>query len=222
MKFKILGNELANLVKVLDKMVDDVKLKVENNNLVIDTVNIGRTMFAKFKVAITDAEDGEIGVRMKDLKMVSNMFKKDEVEFIGKNGYVLVTNGKKRIKIPEIEIEEEVPELPEFNTDVKIVIDASELKQLIKDIKNFGDDMVFDGKVVKAYSDVHEYEYELEDYDGPERKIIVGIDLISVPIVYNSKEYIIRYGEETPFIVEAEGEFGEAIFVIAPRIDDEE
>jgi len=72
MQFRIIGSDLAKIVKVLDKMVEEVVLKVENGVLNINVMNIERTVLANFKINVNeDSVNGEVGIRIKDLKSIS-------------------------------------------------------------------------------------------------------------------------------------------------------
>ena len=221
MKFRVVGSELGKLVQVLDKMVEDVVFEVKEDNLEVNVMNIERTMFAKFVIPVTDAEEGKVGLRVKDLKLVAKMFKKGDVMFqeLGE-GNVLVTDGRKKIKIPEIDSGDDgLPELPEFDTDTVLKVPEKEFVQVIRDVKQLADAVKFEGKVAKAVSMNHEYEYEFEEGEG-ESSIVVGIGLIELPTKLKAKEYVLRWGGDTPLIVEANGEFLEGVFVIAPRVED--
>ncbi len=223
MKFKVFGNELANVVQVLDKMVDEVVLKADSEDgLIIEVMNIERTVFSKIHVAASDVEPGKVAVTVKDLKMISKMFKGNDVEFDSTKleGFVIVSDGKRKVKIPQIEVDDlDMPELPEFETTVRIELTQKEFSQILKDVKQFTDAVRFDGGKVIAVSSTHEYEYEIETAEG-EGKIVVGVPLLELPLKMKAKQYVLRFADETPMIVEAIGDMANAVFVIAPRVEE--
>jgi len=217
MKFSILNDELKKLVKLLDKMTDEVVFDVSDGHMKLRVVNIERTAFAELAVVADVKEEGKFAIRVKDVKKIVSMFKKEELEFSREDGFIIVKGERKKIKFPEIDAEEFDQTLPEFEYQETIKIDLSEFKQVVKDAKQLGDAVKIVGSKLSVVDSQYEYEYEFENVEG-ESEIVVSVQLLELPIMLKVSEYEVKFGEGTPLVVYFEDDFISGRFVIAPRI----
>jgi len=220
MKVKVLVDELKKLTKLLEKMTDEVVFVVEDGFIKLRLVNIERTAFAEIGIHADVQEDGKFAIRVKDLKKVVSMFKKEELEFVSEDGFIVVKGEKKKIKIPEIEAEEFDQTLPEFEFEQTMKVDLSEYKQFVKDAKQLGEAVKISGNKLIVVDSQYEYEYEFDDVQGSS-EIVVGVRLLELPLVLSVPVYDFKFGSGTPLVVEIDDDFIKGRFVIAPRLSEE-
>lgn len=218
-KVKVLSDELKNLVRLLEKMSDDIVFTAKDNMLQLKLVNIERTAFAELGIVSEVKEEGKFAIRVKDLKKVVGMFPKQELEITTEDGFINFKGEKKQVKIPEIETEEFEQTLPEFQYEQTFKIDKAEYKQLIKDLKELGEAMKISGDTITVVDSQYEYSYKLEEVNG-NSEIVVSTKLFELPLILGLDVYEVKFGSETPLVVEFDSEFIKGRFVIAPRIEE--
>lgn len=220
MKVKVLSEDLGRVVKLVERMTDDIVFDAKDNMLQFKLVNIERTAFAELAVIAEVVEEGKATFRVNDLKKIVRMFKKDEILMTDEEeGFVTFSSEKKTIKVPQIEVNEFEQTLPEFDYTVTFRLDKSEYKQILKDIKVLGDAIkISDGKITVVDSQ-YEYEYKLDDFEG-KGSMVVGTNLFELPILLNAEMYVFKYGSDTPLVVYVDDEEVKGRFVIAPRIEE--
>lgn len=220
MKVKMLSEDLGKVVKLVERMTDDIVFDAKDNMLQFKLVNIERTAFVELAVIAEVVEEGKVAFRVNDLKKIVRMFKKDEILMTDEEeGFVTFSSEKKTIKVPQIEADEFEQTLPEFDYTATFRLDKSEYKQILKDIKVLGDAIKISDDKITVVDSQYEYEYKLDDFEG-KGSMVVGTNLFELPILLNAEMYVFKYGSDTPLVVYVDDEEVKGRFVIAPRIEE--
>ena len=238
--FKIDVKTLLDLTKILKEFLTEVRFNLNNGGLEItelDPANICLIDIELKKdrfIQITEQQKVKTyGINIEWLSDVLKENKKENVEIItqDKKLYLKFDNGiNSEVSLIDIEGEKtNTPNSLEFKTE--IIIDSKRLKEILKHFCSISEGVVFnslsDGFKIYSEKSLNDSEIKLNldevKISGKEVKSKYTTEFLSkfIKTIFSEKT-VLKFAEDHPLRFEQEEENLKVVYILAPRVTDED
>ncbi|MHA1873549.1 MAG: hypothetical protein ACTSVB_05490 [Candidatus Heimdallarchaeaceae archaeon] len=232
---------LREVLKPLAKKIDDVKLKVEQNRILIEQTDPSIIMLVRVEIRDGFFERFEtngnksIPINLESfLKRTKTIEKDSIVSFtVNESNLILVENNSfaTTYTIPLVEINFELPETKELKWNSEFVIDTKEFYKALKKLKEISECFTIEttDNEVKLYSDEEDGKVEIKFSDIKEKKLTNTksrfpieyiIDFLSLYKIFPTVR--INNSTDYPIKITFERDFIKMELIVAPRVYYEE
>ena len=237
--FKIDVKTLLDITKILKEFLMEVRLNLNNESLKItelDPANIcliDITLDKQRFIQLTKEKKVKTyGINIEWLSNALKENKKENVEITtqDKKLYLRFDNGINS-EVSLIDLEQEKTKSPELEFKTEITIDSKRLKEILKHFCSNSEGVVFnslsDGFKIYSEKDLNDSEIKLNldevKISGEEVKSKYTTEFLSKFIkgIFSDKT-ILKFAEDHPLRFEQEEENLKVVYILAPRVTDDD